>query len=358
MDLLLLILIGQVLKSSVMVIDLKLKIREIDDNGGIRYREKSCIDLKRSYRGKMESIIAFYDNVRPPCGINDGHCQSPSSTYYWSVSNLAHCPLYDVKTIRGQILTSSMRSGKVLSSTDNSLVRFVIKDSFKIFRQRAMRTNYKEIVIVDTLNADGTLKAFLVKRPLPKDKISFSIFITNRDDTLYHRAKEQICKEFVTIMKEDCHSNLEKSKTQHFLERKMPNFHLYRLGRVNYVTTAGELTYFYKCEPKLTVTIKTKTCYDALPIEIVTNPKQAMRKQLPTFPSYFLEPVTHRISQTAQEIPGIPRFFSRYKDIFDRWFAITPTFERMDPPEIINVQMLNRAINVTNIYMQLIATSY
>ena len=71
-----------------------------------------------------------------------------------------------------------------------------------------------------------------------------------------------------------------------------------------------------------------------------------MRKQLPTHPSYFLEPVTHRISQTAQEIPCIPRFFSRYKDIFDRWFAIIPTFERTDPPEIINVQLLNRAINV------------
>ena len=148
-----------------------------------------------------------------------------------------------------------MRPGKVLSSTDNSLVRLVIKDSFEICGQRAMRTNYKEIVIVDTLNADGTLKAGLVKRPLPKDKISLSIFITNQNDTLCHRAKEQIRKEFVTIMKEDCHSNLEKSKTQHFLERKMPDFRLYRLGGANYVTTAGELTYFYKCEPKLTVAI-------------------------------------------------------------------------------------------------------
>ena len=200
---------------------------------------------------------------------------------------------------------------------------------------------------MDTLNADGTLKAGLVKRHLPKDKISLSIFITNRDDTLYHHAKEQIRKEFVTIMKEDCHSNLEKSKTQHFLERKMPDFRSYRLGRANYVTTAGELMYFYKCEPNLTVAIETKTCYDALPIEIVWNPKQAIRKQLPTHPSYFLEPVTHRISQKAQEIPCILRFFSRYKDIFDRWFAITLTFERTDPPEIVNVQMLNRAINVT-----------
>ena len=29
-----------------------------------------------------ESIIAFYDNVCLPCKINDGHCQSPSTTYY------------------------------------------------------------------------------------------------------------------------------------------------------------------------------------------------------------------------------------------------------------------------------------
>ena len=207
-----------------------------------------------------------------------------------------------------------------------------------------MRTKYKKIVIVDTLNADGMLKAGLVKRSLPKDKISLLIFITNRDDSLYHRAKEQIRREFVTIMKEDCHSNLEKSRTQHFLKRKMPDFRSYRLGGANYVTTAGELTYFYK--PKLTVAIETKTCYDALPIEIVPNPKQAMRKQLPVNPSYFLEPVTHRISQTAQEIPCIPRFFSRYKDIFDRWFTHSDLQED-GSTEIINVQMLNRAINVT-----------
>ena len=106
--------------------------------------EKILYRPEKIIQREDESIIAFYDNVHLPCGINDGHCQSPSSTYYWSVSNRAHCPLYDVKTFRGQILTSSMRPGKVLSSTDNSLVRFVIKDSFKICGQRVMRTNYKE----------------------------------------------------------------------------------------------------------------------------------------------------------------------------------------------------------------------
>ena len=61
---------------------LKVQNQEVDEmvvyvTDKILYRPEKIIQRED------ESIIAFYDNVRPPCGINDGHSQSPSSTYYW-----------------------------------------------------------------------------------------------------------------------------------------------------------------------------------------------------------------------------------------------------------------------------------
>ena len=308
----------------------------------ILFRDEKIIQRKDG------SLIAFYDNIRLSCGLHDGSCESTASTYYWKVASEKHCPLYSVKHFRGEIITSSAKSGKVLSSTDNSLVRFVIKDSFEICQQRVMRTNYKEIVIADTRNSDGSPKHGLVTRPLPDDKISLSIFITNRDDTLYHKARERIRKEFSSIIRDDCRANLDKTKTQHFLERKMPDFRSYRLGGSNYATTAGEITYFYKCKPRLTVAVETATCFDALPVEIVPDPMERVSEPSSPNPTLFIEPVTHRISQTAQEIPCIPRFFSRYKDLFGRWFALTPKYERTDPPKVLNVQMINRAVNISD----------
>ena len=79
---------------------LKVQNQEIDEMV-LYITEKILYRPEKTIQREDESIIAFYDNVRLPCGINDGHCQSPSSTYHWSVSNRAHCPLYDVKTFRG-----------------------------------------------------------------------------------------------------------------------------------------------------------------------------------------------------------------------------------------------------------------
>ena len=113
-----------------------------------------------------KSLVAFYDNIRLTCALTDGWCESSLSTYVWDTPASGHCPLYSVKHFQGQILTSTANPGRVLTSTDKSLVRFVLKDKFPVCGQIAYCTNYKDLVIVETRHTDGTPKQNLITRKL------------------------------------------------------------------------------------------------------------------------------------------------------------------------------------------------
>ena len=60
-------------------------------------------------------------------------------------------------------------------------------------------------------------------------------------------------------------------------------------------------------------------------------------------PQYFLEPLTHRITTVAKEKPCISQFFARYRDIFSRWFAVTPQLDIVTAPGVIDLTELGTA---------------
>ena len=64
-------------------------------------------------------------------------------------------------------------------STNNSHVRFVIKETKTKCGQNFFVTNYPDLLIRDTI-VNGELDRDLISRELPKDELNFSNFITNR----------------------------------------------------------------------------------------------------------------------------------------------------------------------------------
>ena len=312
------------------------------------YRWEKVIFREEKFIQRPDSsLIAFYDNVRIACPLHLGWCESSLSTYVWTPPTGEHCPLYNVRTFKGQIITYKGGQTKVLMSTDNSLIRFVLKSKTNECRHELIRTNYKDILIMKLFNPDGTPKRGKITRKLPIGEISLATFITSRDDVLYNAAKGLIRKEFNQVIKDECLNAYETAKTDHFLERKMPDYRSFRLGGEHYATVAGEQTYFYQCRPQLLVAQNTDKCYNALPV--LTYSKRNVDRSLTIGePSLFMEPITHRISLTSHEIPCIDRFFSRYKDIFGRWFALTPTLQKVDEiPEKIEIRTLDQRIHLS-----------
>ena len=310
-------------------------------------------DEKFILREDDDGVIAHFNNVRLTCPIEDEHCVGGDVTYVWRVPIKSHCPLYHVRRFKGQIVKYdssglTIKSHKVAMSTDSSHVRFVIKGSKVECDQKFLVTNYPDLLIRDTM-IDGIPDRDLVDRELPKDELKLSNFITNRDDFVYHEITRNLRREFASILHDECKENLRKTKTEHFLDREMPNFHTYRLGGSNYLTAAGEVAYFYKCRPRLVAAIQAQTCYDALPVEVAQN-----NYTLTSFtqedgeevvaPRFYIEPLTHRITSVAKKVPCLSQFFARYKDIFGQWFAVTPQLSITEPPGTLDLESLKRKV--------------
>ena len=230
-------------------------------------------------------------------------------------------------------------------STDSSHVQFVVKGTIAECGQEFLTNNYPDLLIRDTV-ANGAPDRGLITRELLK----LSNFITNRDDFIYHEISRNLGREFPSVLHDNCKENFCKTKSDHFLDRQMPNFHTYRLGGSNYLTAVGEVAYFYKCRPRLVAAIRSQTCYDALPVEVVQNNytltsfKQEDGEQV-IAPRYYIEPLTHRITSVAKKVPCLSQFFARYKDIFGRWFAVTHQISISDPPGTLDIESLQKKAN-------------
>ena len=178
----------------------------------------------------------------------------------WRIPMKAHCPLYHVRNFRGQLVKHELngltiQKNKIVMSTDQSHVRFIIKGEKVECDQTFLTTNYPDLLIRKTM-LNGVVDRDLITRQMPKDELKLSTFITNRDDYVYHSITRTLKREFFTVLSDDCKESLRKTKTEHFLERQLPGLHTYRLGGSNYLTAAGEVAYFYKCQPRLVAAIR------------------------------------------------------------------------------------------------------
>ena len=223
-------------------------------------------------RDDEDGVIAHYDNIQLTCPIEDSHCVGGDVTYVWHVPINDHCPLYHVRNFKGQMIKYELpgltiKTHKVVMSTDNSHVRFVIKGNREECSKSFLTTKYPDLLIRNTI-VEGVPDRDLITRGLPKDELKLGNFITNRDVFIYHEISRNLRREFASVLHDECKENIHKTKTEHFLDHQMPGFHTYRLGGSNYLTASGEVPYFYKCRPQLVAAIRADICYDALPVEI------------------------------------------------------------------------------------------
>ena len=294
----------------------KLLVDGIEVDNMVMYVTEELLfrDEKFISREDDDGVIAHCNNVRLTCPVEDSHCVSGDVTYIWRVPLKSHCSLYHVRKFKGQIIKYDLpgltiKSHKVAMLTDSFVrhVRFVIKGSKVECGQEFLVTNYPDLLIRDTI-VDGVPDRNLINRELPKDELKLSNFVTNRDDFVYHEITRNLRREFASILHDECKENLRKTRSEHFLDREMPNFHTYRLGGSNYLTAAGEVAYFYKCRPRLVAAIQAQTCYDALPVEIaqnnytLTSYTQEDGEEV-VAPRYYIEPLTHRITSVAKKVP-------------------------------------------------------
>ena len=129
----------------------------------ILYRSEKFIS-----REDEDGIIAHYDNVRLTCPIEDEQCVAGDVTYVWRIPMKKHCPLYHVRNFIGQIVEHELagltiQSNKVIMSTDQSHVHFIIKGERVECDQSFYTTNYQDLIVRPTM-INGVIDKDLVTR--------------------------------------------------------------------------------------------------------------------------------------------------------------------------------------------------
>ena len=109
-------------------------------------------DEKFISREDDDSIIAQYNNIQLTCPAEDNHCAGGDVSYVWRIPLKIHSPLYHVRKFKGQMIRYNLpgltiKTHKVVKSTDSSHVRFVVKGTGTECGQEFLTTNYSDLLI-------------------------------------------------------------------------------------------------------------------------------------------------------------------------------------------------------------------
>ena len=124
------------------------------------------ITLKREeFKIKGGKIKAYYDNVILPCESQQYYCQTPLSTYLWSMPD--PCTLAYEKDVKGVEVTSD-QGDKVFISSDLSLIRLIKKEPLSLCNRLVYLTNYKGVYLYPPGGDPFTLTVVPTTCPSPR----------------------------------------------------------------------------------------------------------------------------------------------------------------------------------------------
>ena len=297
-------------------------------------------------------------NVRLPCPLSAQGCQTALISFAWR-SEDDHCPLAVArKLVRGQEVTAD--SGEqVFLSTDGSLIRLVLDHTVSLCGRIVLSTNYENFYLYAAVGHEFTRMA----HPTEYQTASFA---ANLDDYLYDHISTALTKEFNGVLAADCEDRLRQEKHLFWSQLKDPGLTTYILGNGSFASGAGEVLYHYQCQPVVVRARSVGQCYEALPVEPVTQgsptvqaaqaglaelrpvpttaPPSGWRDPPPSqdHPTLFIEPLTHRLTRFGILTPCSEHFQAKYKNAAGDWVAATPSIQKVPAPKEVTTLMTTR----------------
>ena len=259
---------------------------------------------------RSKEVRAMSTGYTLPCPSHEGSCQTPTATFIWDISDRT-CPMAFTRTSHGIIVTDD-NGNEVFMSTDNSLVRFVLRDTVSACGEIIQKTNYEHLFLYH-----GQSAKFQKHQVDPSD-VNMITYVNNRDDYLYNRIIDQVEAEMNKVLHHDC----EKRASLHQAQAKTSRTELMTisLGNGTFSTQAGETLWTYTCHPVEVTARESETCYLSLPI----NYDGLESADHPPGTEFFLEPFTRRISTEGVPIRCSDQLHIKYATQSGHWIMVTP----------------------------------
>ncbi len=315
-------------------------------------------------------------DITLPCGVKKERCATDRhGTFLWERPyDDELCPLYLSRgPVKGVDLTDSVGLTAFMS-TDGSHLRLTKKEPTSRCGAIVYPTDFSELF----LTTEMTYKPFL--RRLHPSEISITTYSNSKDKWIFSQTTKERNEALLALQQRQCKRDIRLRAGQYALraaeQGALADGETASLGDGHFITSSGEVFYSYRCRP---ITVRARQtsdnkCYDALPVTLREADYQAYYKSrgfaeaeakaklardraqrnasAPSAPNddsqsrlrtdqpiprdgFFMEPKTHRLLTTANQIICAPPFHPIYRNAMHNWLEYSPSSYRMAAPPIV-----------------------
>ena len=293
------------------------------------------IITRESFAGDDHSTNAEFSHVSLPCDLKSVGCSTIEGTFIWDEVH-EQCPGFRVS--RSPLVGYSVveeDGSEYFISSDKSLVRIERLTMSSHCGRIFYSTPYPDIFIHELGSVVEPLTSFVDQR----DVNVFS-YVRNRDEFLYHDLRGQLEAELSYVRQKTCLARLEEQRRNFFLKLEIPGLTSVSLGNGTFGTSGGEVLHTYSCDEVTVYARDDDRCYDVLPVENIAHRSDGLSYTLGRFDrmnssvktSWFLEPVTHRLTNVAVEQLCSKIFPNKYQNRRGIWMKAVPGLELADAP--------------------------
>ncbi len=312
-------------------------------------------------------------DITLPCGVKKERCATDRhGTFLWERPyDDELCPLYLSRgPVQGVDLTDSVGLTAFMS-TDGSHLRLTKKEPTSRCGAIVYPTDFSELF----LTTEMSYKPFL-----HPSEISITTYSNAKDKWLFSQTTKERNEALLALQQRECKRDVRVRAGQYALraaeQGALADGETASLGDGHFITSSGEVFYSYRCCP---ITVRARQtsdnkCYDALPVTLREADYQAYYKSrgfaeaeskaklarnrarqnasAPSTPNddsgsrlrkdqpvprdgFFMEPKTHRLLTTANQIICSPPFHPIYRNAMHNWLEYSPSNYRMAAPPIV-----------------------
>ncbi len=281
-------------------------------------------------------VILDSADMKTNCQVDEeSSCATSEGRVIWErPTNHEGCSLYHSRTTTGTEVQSSTLKMFMSSAEDGAMVRLQVRTPIRRCGSEVFPTNYPRLF----LTKDSSNPAF--DRPIHPEEASVSMYSNQQDGYIAGIVMARTAQAFRDFGQELCKQRY--AETQFDIVRKAAAAQAastavtVHLGDGQFATATGDTWSKYTCRKLMVTGLSEPICYSALPVRLASYDSYKYRsdrgRENDTF-TFFIEPVSHRLTTVANEEPCVPMMPALYKNIRDQYIAVTPGLRLARAPD-------------------------
>ena len=261
-------------------------------------------------------------SLPPSCGVATQACElSSGTTYVWNRPDSSSCNVATTRIVTGNILRDPTGNTAFIS-TDESKIRFLLKDEETLCGQTVTRTEFGPLF----MSRDITNARFAARiRP---DETDVNLHASLISSFAASQNQYNFAAVFRELLTKECGRDTFRQQFSFdaiaAAQASAKNGDTARIGGNVFVITSGDISYRFKCKPVRTtphVGRPNGTCTSGLPVDLDPVQKQIFTaaSNIPLETQLYVDSKTHILSHIAAALPCTSTFAPLYQTDSGLW---------------------------------------